>query len=193
MVANTTTATIAGTETGGCDTHSNPGGVTGAHANLQRSIAWSIYALKKYFTKYDNKLNWNNTVIVKLSEFGRTTIENDDAGTDHAEAGVMFVAGGGVKGYNKGNPTGVFGASMSDRVPWVPGEGGSMFGASTRYLKRSIDYRSVLGKLIRDHLGATQEQLNRIIPGYAVPTEFLMSGGLSTRDATQIMGEVPIV
>jgi hypothetical protein len=68
-----------------------------------------------------------------------------------------------------------------------------MYGASSRYLKRAIDYRSILGKIIRDHLGASQEQLNRIIPGYATPTEFLRTGGLSTKDATQIMGEVPIV
>jgi uncharacterized protein (DUF1501 family) len=132
-------------------------------------------------------------VVVTLSEFGRTTVENSDNGTDHAEAGVMFVAGGNVKGYNKGNPSGVFGASPSDSVAWAPGETGSMFGASGRYLKRAVDYRSVLGKIIRDHLGATQEQLNRIIPGYAVPTEFLKDGGLSTKDATRIMGEVPIV
>lgn len=193
MVLNKTDAIIAGTELGGFDTHSNQGGVTGSHANLQRSIAWSIYALKKYFTKYAEKVNWNDLVIVTLSEFGRTTVENSDAGTDHAEAGVMFVAGGGVKGYNKGNPTGIFGASPSDSVPWVTGDTGSMFGASRRYLKRAIDFRSVLGKVIRDHLGASQEQLNRIIPGYAVPTEFLKTGGLSTRDATPIMGEVPIV
>lgn len=193
MVLNKTDAIIAGTEFGNFDTHSNQGSITGSHANLQRSIAWSIYALKKYFTKYSEKVNWNDLVIVTLSEFGRTTIENSDAGTDHAEAGVMFVAGGGVKGYNKGNTSGVFGASPTDSVPWVTGDEGAMFGASRRYLKRAVDFRSVLGKVIRDHLGASQEQLNRIIPGYAVPTEFLKSGGLSTRDATQIMGEVPIV
>ena len=105
----------------------------------------------------------------------------------------MFVAGGAVKGYNKGNTTGVFGGSPNDTVPWVPGATGSMFQASNRYLKRSVDYRSVLGKVIRDHLGATQEQLNRIIPGYTVPTEALKNGGLSTKDATQIIGEPNIV
>ncbi len=193
IVLNKTDAIIAGTEFGGFDTHSTQGGVTGSHANLQRSIAWAIYALKKYFTKYADKATWNDVIVVTLSEFGRTTVQNDDNGTDHAEAGVMFVAGGAVKGYNKGNPTGIFGASPSDREPWVPGDTGSMFQASNRYLKRVIDYRSVLGKVIRDHLGATQEQLNRIVPGYAVPTEFLKDGGLSTRDATRIMGEVPIV
>ena len=193
MVLNNTDAIIAGTEMGGFDTHSNQGSVTGSHANLQRSIGWSMYALKKYFTKYPNKVNWNDVVVITLSEFGRTTIENSDVGTDHAEAGVMFVAGGGVKGYNKGNTTGVFGGSPSDTVPWVTGDTGSMFGASKRYLKRAVDFRSVLGKVIRDHLGASQDQLNRIIPGYAVPTEFLKTGGLSTKDATQIIGEVPIV
>ena len=131
--------------------------------------------------------------MVTLSEFGRTTIENSDVGTDHPEPGVMFVAGGAVKGQNKGNPTGVFGGSPGDTVPWVPGATGSMFQASSRYLKRSIDFRSVLGKVIRDHLGATQQQLDRIIPGYTVPTEALKNGGLSTRDATQIMGEPNIV
>jgi uncharacterized protein (DUF1501 family) len=193
IVLNKTDAIIAGTEFGGFDTHSNQGGVTGSHANLQRSIAWAIYGLKKYFTKYADKATWNNLVVITLSEFGRTTVENSDAGTDHAEAGVMFVAGGGVKGYNKGNPSGVFGASPSDREPWVTGETGSMFQASGRYLKRAVDYRSVLGKVIRDHLGASQEQLNRIIPGYAVPTEFLKDGGPSTKDGVRIMGEVPIV
>ena len=193
IVLNKTDAIIAGTEFGGFDTHSNQGGVTGSHANLQRSIGWAMYALKKYFTKYADKTTWNNLVVVTLSEFGRTTVQNDDNGTDHAEAGVMFVAGGAVKGYNKGNASGVFGASTTDSEPWVPGDTGSMFQTSNRYLKRSIDFRSVLGRVIRDHLGATQEQLNRIIPGYAVPTEFLKDGGPSTRDGVRIMGEVPIV
>ena len=198
IVLNKTDAIIAGTEINGFDTHSNQ--VTagsphlGSHANLQRSIGWAMYALKKYFTNHSDKVDWNDVVVVTLSEFGRTTIENSDVGTDHAEAGVMFVAGGAVKGYNKGNTTGVFGASPSgETVPWVPGAGGSMFQASNRYLKRSRDYRSVLGRIIRNHLGATQEQLNRIIPGYTVPTEALLSGGLSTKDATQIMGEPDIV
>ena len=193
LVLNKTDAIIAGTEIGGFDTHSNQGGVTGTHANLQRSIGWAMYALKKYFTKYNDKAKWEDVVVITLSEFGRTTIQNSDVGTDHAEANVMFVAGGAVKGYNKGNTNGVFGASPSDSVPWQIGPTGSMFQASSRYLKRAVDYRSILGKLIRDHLGASQEQLNRIIPGYAVPTEFLKNGGTSTKDGVKIMGELPIV
>jgi hypothetical protein len=68
-----------------------------------------------------------------------------------------------------------------------------MFGASSRYLKRAVDYRSVLGKLIRDHLGATQNQLNQIIPGYAVSGEHLLDGGASSVDLVPIFGELPIV
>lgn len=200
LLLNKTDAIVAGTEMGGFDTHTNQGQATGSHPNLQRRIAWAMYALRKYFTNYADKATWNNLVVVTLSEFGRTSIENSDRGTDHAEASVMFVAGGQVKGYGKGNPSGVFGCHTSDVVPWVPGPAnqagigdGSMFGVSDRYLKRAYDYRSVLGKLIRDHLGATQNQLNRIIPGYTDAREKLQAGGLSTIDNTQIMGEPNII
>jgi len=193
LILNKTDAIVAGTEVGGFDTHSTQGRVTGAHPNLQRRIAWAIYALRKYFSRYGDKATWDNLVVVTLSEFGRTTVENADQGTDHAEAGVMFIAGGAVVGYNKGNASGVFGCHPGNSVPWVTGQTGSMFGASTRYLKRAYDFRSVLGKLIRDHLGATQNQLNRIIPGYAVTGEHLLAGGTSSTDGAPIMAEPNIV
>ena len=68
-----------------------------------------------------------------------------------------------------------------------------MFGVQGRYLQRIVDYRSLLGKLIRDHLGATQNQLNRIIPGYASSGERLLSGGTSSIDGTSIVGEYNVV
>ncbi|HVY70697.1 MAG TPA: DUF1501 domain-containing protein, partial [Verrucomicrobiae bacterium] len=161
MVLNKTDAIMAGTEMGGFDTHNNQGALTGQHPNLNKRIAWMMYGLRKYFTKYADKATWNNLVVVTLSEFGRTTVENSTKGTDHAEGSVMFVGGGAVKGYGKGNSTGIFGCHPNDKVPWVTGQTGSMFGASNRYVKRAVDYRSVLGEIIRDHLGATQDQLNR--------------------------------
>jgi hypothetical protein len=51
----------------------------------------------------------------------------------------------------------------------------------------------VLGKIIRDHLGATQGQLDRIIPGYAVNTEYLKGGGTSSIDGVSIRGEPDIL
>ena len=50
----------------------------------------------------------------------------------------------------------------------------------------------VLGEIIRDHLGATQNQLNRIIPAYAnESTEHLLNGGMVS--TTPIIGELGIV
>ena len=208
MILNKTDAVIAGTELNGFDTHQTQGAATGTHANLLRTVGWSMYALRKYFTLYADKATWENVVVVTLSEFGRTSVENSDRGTDHAEAGVMYVAGGAVKGYNAGNTSGIFGCSPSGIIPWRPGPRttsfntcGTMFAAgfpnstnptSAGYLRRSSDYRSVLGEIIRKHLGATQDQLNRIIPGYAKPNEYLLAGGTST-DGVQIHGELGIL
>ncbi|HKQ36989.1 MAG TPA: DUF1501 domain-containing protein [Verrucomicrobiae bacterium] len=178
LVLNHTDAIISGTEYGGFDTHSNQQTdiTNGAHPGLNRGIGWAMYALRKYFTLYGRggsqalpgaKCNWNDVVVITLSEFGRTTIQNDTLGTDHAEASVMFVAGGGIRGYNKTpGRSGVYGCSPSDSVPWVTGNSGSMFGVDNRYLKRIYDFRSVLGEVIRKHLGASDAQLGRIIPGY---------------------------
>lgn len=209
MILNKTDAIIAGTELGGFDTHGTQGGATGTHANLLQCVGWSMYALQKYFTLYADKATWENIVVVTLSEFGRTAVENNDKGTDHAEAGVMYVAGGGVKGYGAGNPSGVFGCSQSDPIPWLPGPKtnslatcGTMFAAgfpnssnpvTAGYLRRAIDYRSVLGEVIRKHLGSTQNQLNRIIPGYANAGEGLMAGGTSSIDGVQIRGELGLL
>ncbi len=214
LILNSTQAIVAGTEYGSFDLHQTQGGVSGSHAKLLKSIGWAMYGLQKFFMIYGKggtnpmpgaQVGWNDLVIVTLSEFGRTTVQNGSAGTDHAEAGVMFVAGGGVQGRSKNGVTsGVFGCSTGDSfnghsIPWVPGAGGgnqtvgSMFAASGRYLKRAVDYRSVLGKLIRDHLGATQNQLNQIIPGYANPGECLLSGGTSSVDGTPIFGELPLI
>ena len=194
LVLNHTSAIIAGTEIGGFDTHQQQvtagNSVVGNHANLQRVIGWAMYGLRKYFSNHANQASWNNMVVVTLSEFGRTSRENTDFGTDHAEGNVMWVAGGNVKGYGAGNPSGVFNCSPSDAIPWVTGTSGSMFGVSGSYLKRTTDFRSVLGEVIRKHLGATQNQLNKIIPGYAVAGEALLGGGTSSVDGTAIRGEV---
>ena len=39
-----------------------------------------------------------DTVLVTMSEFGRTARENGNRGTDHGHANVMFVLGGPVRG-----------------------------------------------------------------------------------------------
>jgi uncharacterized protein (DUF1501 family) len=194
LILNKTNAIIAGTEMGGFDTHDNQGAAAGQHANLLSRIAWAIYGLRKYFLQHADKTTWNKLTVVTLTEFGRTTVQNTNNGTDHAEAGVMFVAGGNVKGFNTpGRTSGLIAGHPGDSIGWDSGPGGSMFGVAGRYLKRAVDFRSVLGEIIRDHLGATQSQLDRIIPGYADPAESLLNQGTSSIDSTPIMGEVDVV
>src|SRR5216117_50574 len=64
LILNKTDAIVAGTEMGGFDTHSNQvlanDSTEGAHANLQRRIAWAMYALRKYFITYGDKATWDN-------------------------------------------------------------------------------------------------------------------------------------
>ena len=204
LILNRTSAIVAGTELGGFDTHQNQGGTTGTQANLLRRVGWAIYGLRQYFLNHADQATWNNVVIVTLSEFGRTSVQNGSLGTDHAEAGLMFVAGGMVRGYGKGNTFGVFNCGLSDPIAWTPGLRdpnpnvcGTLWGAAPTvvqgYLKRCTDYRSVLGEIIRKHLGATQDQLNWIIPGYANAGECLLTGGTSSSDSTPITGEVGIL
>jgi len=199
VLANTD-AIIAGTEMGGFDTHTAQ--VTagsphlGGHGRLLKRIGWAFYALSKFFQNYSPNVRWEDVIVITMSEFGRTSAENASMGTDHAEASVMYVGGGAVNG-------GVYGCSTTpmNGVPqWEPGTGaknGSMFqaNASVGYLRRAFDYRSIIGEIIRDHLGATQAQLNRIIPGYASESvEHLKNGGpVGTTSVTNIIGEAGIV
>ena len=181
QILASTDAVVAGTSLGGFDTHNNQGALTGGHSNRMKWLGWTMYAVRKFFMDVNPTL-WNDTVVVTLSEFGRTSQENGNQGTDHAEAGVMFVAGGKVKG----------GVHQCNNATWTVGKTGSMFQVNQRYLKRSADYRSVLGEIIRDHLGATPEQLGTIIPGYADARENLQTGGV-TLDGTRIAGELGII
>ncbi|HUR46294.1 MAG TPA: DUF1501 domain-containing protein [Candidatus Saccharimonadales bacterium] len=202
VLANTD-AIITGTEIGGFDTHTSQVTVgsphLGGHASLLRRVAWAFYALKQYFSNpaynIKGKNMWNDVVIVTMSEFGRTSAENASVGTDHAEASVMYVAGGSVTG-------GVYGCDLNAKngvANWTPSDGinlksGSLFAAnnSVGYLKRVVDYRSVVGEIIRDHLGATQAQLNRIIPGYGIESTEHLLNGISS-GSTPLIGELGLV
>jgi uncharacterized protein (DUF1501 family) len=78
---------------GGWDTHVNQGNVTGGLANNLRNLGAGLAA---YAAALGNE--WNNTVVVVVSEFGRTFRENGDRGTDHGHGTVHWVLGGKVNG-----------------------------------------------------------------------------------------------
>jgi uncharacterized protein (DUF1501 family) len=214
-----TEATIVGVELGGWDHHNNQvtgaNRTTGVHSDKTREFTWALYALKRFFQKYGvggtspkagATVGWNDVVVVAFSEFGRTSAGNNNNGTDHAEGGAIYVAGGSVNG-------GVYCAHPTVDTPggsnapalvsrWTNGTGGqngtsgqngTMFQASARYLKRCVDYRSVFGEIIRDHLGATPAQLGRILPGYADEATFKLKDGGTQADGVGVTGELGLV
>ena len=77
---------------GGFDTHENQ---PGRHTGLLKQLAKGAGTLQKELTKTDN---WNNTVVVSYSEFGRRAAQNQSNGTDHGTAAAHFVFGGNIRG-----------------------------------------------------------------------------------------------
>ena len=81
---------IAAYSLSGWDTHQ--GQKRGMNAALDR-LNRSILSL------HDGLGNvWDNTLILAMTEFGRTVRENGTAGTDHGTAGAMVMAGGALRG-----------------------------------------------------------------------------------------------
>jgi uncharacterized protein (DUF1501 family) len=80
-------------DVGGWDTHVNEGAEKGA-------LADNLAGLGRGLTAFAGALgnDWDDTVVVVLSEFGRTFRENGDRGTDHGHGSVYWVLGGQVAG-----------------------------------------------------------------------------------------------
>lgn len=77
---------------GGFDTHANQ---PGQHGNLLGSISEAVNA---FLTDIALQGREKDVMVMTFSEFGRRVQENGSSGTDHGSAGVMFVAGAGVRG-----------------------------------------------------------------------------------------------
>jgi uncharacterized protein (DUF1501 family) len=92
----------------------------------------------------------SETVVVTMSEFGRTARENGSRGTDHGHANVMMVLGGPVRG-----------GKVYGRWPGLSPEHLN----DGRDLALTTDFRTVLGEMIREHL-ATRD-LAAVFPGFA--------------------------
>jgi uncharacterized protein (DUF1501 family) len=78
---------------GGWDTHVNQGNHTGQLANRLKPLGDGLAALAQGLGQ-----DWNDTVVVVISEFGRTVRENGNAGTDHGHGNAIWLAGGRVNG-----------------------------------------------------------------------------------------------
>jgi uncharacterized protein (DUF1501 family) len=132
---------------GGWDTHVNEGAAEGA-------LAANLASLGRGLNAFADSLGveWRNTVVVVLSEFGRTFRENGDRGTDHGHGTVYWVLGGSVRG-------------------------GRIAGEQVRVARETLfqdrdypvlnDCRAVLGGLFSRLWGLRGEQCERIFPRVA--------------------------
>ena len=80
-------------DVGGWDTHVNEGGAEGQLASNLGSLGRGLQAFSQSLGA-----EWNNTVVVVLSEFGRTFRENGNRGTDHGHGTVYWILGGAING-----------------------------------------------------------------------------------------------
>jgi len=80
-------------DVGGWDTHVNQGNANGQLATKFKELGDGLAAFAGEMGSA-----WDNTVVVVVSEFGRTFRENGNRGTDHGHGTVYWVLGGAVHG-----------------------------------------------------------------------------------------------
>jgi uncharacterized protein (DUF1501 family) len=132
-------------DVGGWDTHVNQGGANGILANRLSELGRGLNAFA-----HEMGSEWRNTVVLVVSEFGRTLRENGNRGTDHGHGSVFWVLGGSVRG---GRIVG-----EQTRV-----EGQSLF--QNRDYPVLNDYREVLGGVFARLYGLDAARINSIFPG----------------------------
>ena len=132
-------------DVGGWDTHVGQGGASGYLAGRFDELGRGLAAFSQEMGSA-----WRHTVVVVVSEFGRTFRENGNRGTDHGHGSVFWVLGGGIKGKQ------------------VAGEQVAISQANlfqNRDMPVLNEYRAVLGGLLRRTFGLTPAQLEHVFAG----------------------------
>jgi uncharacterized protein (DUF1501 family) len=129
---------------GGWDTHVSEGGAQGA-------LAANLTGLGRGLAVFAQSLGseWRNTVVVVLSEFGRTFRENGNHGTDHGHGTVYWVLGGSLSGGRI--------AGSQQRL-----ERADLF--QDRDYPVLNDYRALLGGLFTSMWGLSSAQCAQVFP-----------------------------
>ena len=103
---------------------------------------------------FDLKPIWDRSLVMTMSEFGRTSDVNGNSGTDHAESTCLMCMGESVNG-------GVYNCAAGT---WAPGD---MYSTPNgRYLAHNTDFRSVSQEILTKHLGDPSGHIDTIIPDY---------------------------
>ncbi len=129
---------------GGWDTHANQGAGSGQLASRLQPLGQGLATLAQRLGPL-----FDDTVIVVMSEFGRTARENGNRGTDHGHGNAMWLLGGKVQGGQvAGEWKGLADAQLNDG----------------RDLPVTTDFRHVLAHVAERHLRLDASALARTFP-----------------------------
>jgi uncharacterized protein (DUF1501 family) len=139
---------LAFVDVGGWDTHVGQGG-----ADPKGYLSGRLAELGRGLAAYVEELGpdaWNDTVVVVVSEFGRTFRENGDKGADHGHGSVYWILGGSIRG----------GRILGDHGPVTEASLNQ-----NRDYPVLIDYRGLLGGLFQRLYGLDSARLQSVFPG----------------------------
>ena len=137
---------------GGWDTHVGQGNANGQLANRLKPLGEGLAALAEGLGD-----RWQDTVVVVISEFGRTVHENGNGGTDHGHGNVMWVMGGKVRG---GKVYGEWPGLSQDRL------------YQGRDLAVTTDFRTAIGAVLQEHMGLGAAELKAVFPAMPAGAAF---------------------
>ena len=131
------------------------------HVNQAPQLARNLKGLGQGLAVLQQELGalYSDTVILVMSEFGRTVQENGNRGTDHGHANVMWMMGGNVQG---GKVYGDFPGLRSTQL------------YQERDLAITTDFRTVIASTLTQHLRLNDSQLDQVLPQYSSPRSFTL-------------------
>lgn len=129
---------------GGWDTHANQGNGKGQLANRLAPLGQGLATLVQRLGPL-----LDDTMIVVMSEFGRTARQNGNGGTDHGHGNVMWLLGGTVAG----------GRVYAD---WQGLSEGRLH--EGRDLPVTTDFRAMLAQVAERHLRLDDRRLVQLFP-----------------------------